>query len=167
MPVFGDLTYNKKTLKPIGRPVDDLKDLYAKKGEDYNYVIDNLNATETALNAIPFEDKDKAIIDAAKQKYQDTFKGFAEQGDFEKFLDDGWAIILYDSTQSFGESGGRAEDVTITQRAADLERVVNYSKRRSYINNQKIVIIFTFIFSFNLIFIRLNYIFLFSFRNSG
>lgn len=58
----------------------------------------------------------------------------------KKFLDDGWAIILYDSTQSFGESGGRAEDVTISQRSADLERVVNYAKRRSYINNQKIVV---------------------------
>ena len=68
---FGDLTYNQKTLKPIGRPVNDLKDLYAKKGEDYNYVIDSLNATETALNAIPYEDKDKAIVDAAKTKYQE------------------------------------------------------------------------------------------------
>lgn len=58
----------------------------------------------------------------------------------KKFLDSGWAVILYDSTQSFGESGGRAEDVTITQRTMDLERVVNYAKRRSYINNKKIIV---------------------------
>lgn len=59
----------------------------------------------------------------------------------KKFLDEDWAVITYDGTQSFGNSGGRAEDVTITQRAADLERVVNYARRRSYINNKKIVVL--------------------------
>ena len=52
--ILSDLSYNTKTLKPIGRPVDDLKALYSDKREDYNYVIDSLNATETALNQVPF-----------------------------------------------------------------------------------------------------------------
>lgn len=58
----------------------------------------------------------------------------------KKFLDDGYAVIHYDATQGFGESGGRPENVTISQRARDLERVINYAKRRSYIKDKKIVV---------------------------
>ena len=98
--LFGDLSYNKKTLKPIGRPVDDLKELYAKKGEDYNYVIDNMNSTETALNSIPFEDKDRAIVDAAKKKYKDTFDEYSELGDFENRKLDAKKLANYMANKS-------------------------------------------------------------------
>ena len=80
--ILSELSYNNKTLKPIGRPVDDLKALYKDKREDYNYVIDSLNATETALNQVEFNDKDKHIVDKANNKFQDTFAQFSDEGDF-------------------------------------------------------------------------------------
>lgn len=57
-----------------------------------------------------------------------------------KYLDEGYCVVTYDSSNSFGESGGRPEDVTITQRVADLTRVINYAKRRSYVKDEKIII---------------------------
>jgi dienelactone hydrolase len=53
------------------------------------------------------------------------------------FLDEGYAVVRFDFTNSFGKSGGRAENITISQRARDLEQVVQYAKRRGYINDSK------------------------------
>ena len=52
--MFGKLSYSDKAIAPIGRPVDDLRALYKKKDEDYNYVLDNMNTAETAINNLPF-----------------------------------------------------------------------------------------------------------------
>jgi len=99
--IFGDLTYNTKTLKPIGRPVDDLKALYKDKKDDYNYVIDSLNATETALNQVQFIDKDKWAVDNANNKYQETFNKFSEEGDFENKIVD-TKRLANDLTNKYG-----------------------------------------------------------------
>jgi len=58
----------------------------------------------------------------------------------KKFLDDGWVVVVYDSTQSFGESGGNPEYITISQKVEDLEKVIGYAKRRSYVDDKKIVV---------------------------
>lgn len=57
------------------------------------------------------------------------------------FLDKGIAVVRFDFTNGFGKSGGRIENITISQRARDLEFVVQYVKRRAYINEAKITII--------------------------
>ncbi len=57
-----------------------------------------------------------------------------------KFLDEGFAVLTYDSSQSLGDSGGKAEDVTISQRVSDLTRVISYARRRSFINDDKIIV---------------------------
>lgn len=72
------------------------------------------------------------LLDTRKSAYIKTLT--------KKFLDDGWAVVNHDYSQSFGESGGRSEDVTISQRTRDLERVVAYAKRRSFINLDKVVV---------------------------
>jgi len=58
----------------------------------------------------------------------------------KKFMDDGWAVIRFDYTQGLGESSGHSAAVTITQRVNDLQRVIGYAKRRSYINDKKVVV---------------------------
>jgi len=99
--ILSDLSYNTKTLKPIGRPVDDLKALYKDKADDYNYVIDSLNATETALNQVSFIDKDKHVVDRANNKYQETFAQFSEEGDFENKIVD-TKRLANDLTNKYG-----------------------------------------------------------------
>lgn len=59
----------------------------------------------------------------------------------KNFLDKKWAVVRFDFTNSFGKSGGRAENITISQRARDLEQVIEYTKRRGYINENKTGII--------------------------
>ena len=56
-------------------------------------------------------------------------------------LESGFAVVRFDFTNGFGKSGGRAENITISQRARDLEFLVQYVKRRSYINENKIVLL--------------------------
>lgn len=73
------------------------------------------------------------VLDTAKTPYIKALS--------KKFLENGWVVVLFDMTNSFGESGGRSEDVTITQRIDDLEKVVNYAKRRSFVNDKKITVI--------------------------
>ena len=121
---FGELSYNQKTLKPIGRPVDDLKELYVKKGEDYTYVIDNLNATETLLNAIPYEDKDAAIVQAAKTKYKDTLANFTEQGDFENRKLDS-KKLANDMANGYGLKQVQENSLTRTAMIKDLKARLN------------------------------------------
>lgn len=50
---------------------------------------------------------------------------------------DGFVIARFDFTDAFGESDGRAADMTISQRVRDLEHVVQYCKRRGYVNEEK------------------------------
>ncbi len=57
------------------------------------------------------------------------------------FLEKKWAVVRFDFTNGFGKSGGRAENITISQRARDLEQVIEYTKRRSYINDSKVGIV--------------------------
>jgi hypothetical protein len=45
MDIFGNLSYNNKIAAPIGSPIKEIGDLYAKKDADYNYVLDMSNAT--------------------------------------------------------------------------------------------------------------------------
>lgn len=70
----------------------------------------------------------------------DTAKSNYIKKSTKKFLDEGWAVLSFDYTQSYGESGGKPEDTTITQRSKDLKRVIEYAKRRSYIKDDKIVV---------------------------
>lgn len=57
------------------------------------------------------------------------------------YLEEGVAVVRFDFTNSFGKSDGRIENVTISQRARDLELLVQYVKRRSYVNESKVSII--------------------------
>ncbi len=59
----------------------------------------------------------------------------------KSFLDKKWAVVRFDFTNGFGKSGGRAENITISQRARDLEQVIEYTKRRGYINESKVGIV--------------------------
>jgi pimeloyl-ACP methyl ester carboxylesterase len=56
-------------------------------------------------------------------------------------LDANFAVVRFDFTNGFGKSGGRVENVTVSQRARDLEFLVQYVKRRAYINENKVIII--------------------------
>lgn len=56
-------------------------------------------------------------------------------------LNAGFAVTRFDFTSSFGKSEGRAADITISQQVRDLARVVEYCKRRAYINDKKVSII--------------------------
>jgi pimeloyl-ACP methyl ester carboxylesterase len=56
-------------------------------------------------------------------------------------VEKGFAIVRFDFTNGFGKSGGRAENITVNQRARDLELVVQYVKRRAYVNEAKLAII--------------------------
>jgi dienelactone hydrolase len=57
------------------------------------------------------------------------------------FLEKGIAVVRFDFTNGFGKSGGRIENITISQRARDLELIVQYVKRRSYVNDGKVMIL--------------------------
>lgn len=120
MNLFTDLSYNNKTLQPIGRPVDDLGALYLKKEKDYNYVDDLLNTTETALGKIPYHEKDKTIIDNAKKIFSDNMSVLRDSGDLEnKILD----------TKKL------ANDLSSKYGLADVQRVA--TEKASYINGLK------------------------------
>jgi pimeloyl-ACP methyl ester carboxylesterase len=56
-------------------------------------------------------------------------------------LEQSLAVCRFDFTNSFGQSEGRAADMTISQRVRDLEMVVQYCKRRAYVNDHKVAII--------------------------
>jgi pimeloyl-ACP methyl ester carboxylesterase len=62
--------------------------------------------------------------------------------EFAKLCNDrGFAVVRFDFTNGFGKSGGRVENITISQRARDLEQVLQYAKRRAYINDARTSII--------------------------
>lgn len=76
--IFTDLSYNNKTINPVGHPIDDLRALYKKKDADYNYVVDNTNKIDTALNNVPHLEKDKQHLLNAKEKFKTTFDSFGD-----------------------------------------------------------------------------------------
>lgn len=83
--ILGELSYNNKTLKPIGRPVDDLKALYKDKQISYMTATDNYANSKTVLNNIQTTGnaKDEAVLREAKTFYNDTMTVADEEGDFE------------------------------------------------------------------------------------
>ncbi len=46
----------------------------------------------------------------------------------EAFLESGYSVITYDLTCSIGESGGKVEDVTLTEYLHDLEDIIYWSE---------------------------------------
>ncbi len=56
-------------------------------------------------------------------------------------LEKGFAVVLFDFTNSFGTSDGRGCDITISQRARDLEIVLEYARKRPYVSEKKIITI--------------------------
>jgi hypothetical protein len=88
--ILGELSYNNKTLKPIGRPIDDLKALYKDKQVDYMTAADNYTNTQMVLNKIPTTGnaKDEEILSNAKTVYNDAFALANEDGDFENKIMD-------------------------------------------------------------------------------
>jgi pimeloyl-ACP methyl ester carboxylesterase len=48
------------------------------------------------------------------------------------FLDNGYTVVAFDATHSFGESEGLYEDATMTSYYNDLEDVINWSKGQSW-----------------------------------
>src|SRR5260221_6400320 len=62
--------------------------------------------------------------------------GFKEQPHIqvmaEAFLDNGYRVVRFDATNSFGESEGKYEDATTTNYYEDLEDVINWSKKQSW-----------------------------------
>jgi predicted alpha/beta-fold hydrolase len=60
------------------------------------------------------------------------------------FLEKGFAVVRFEFTNSFGKSAGRVENLTVSQRARDLELVVQHVKRRSYVGDRIVIIGFGF-----------------------
>lgn len=56
-------------------------------------------------------------------------------------LEKGYAVVKFDFTDSFGRSEGRAADITVSQRVRDIGHVVDYCKRRGYVNESKVSIL--------------------------
>lgn len=57
------------------------------------------------------------------------------------FVEKGFSVVVFDFTNGFGQSDGRGADTTVSQRARDLELVVQYTKRRAYTNPKKVSVI--------------------------
>lgn len=53
-------------------------------------------------------------------------------------LERDYCVAKFDFTDGFGQSEGRAADITVSQRVRDLEHVVEYCKRRGYVNENKV-----------------------------
>jgi pimeloyl-ACP methyl ester carboxylesterase len=56
-------------------------------------------------------------------------------------LEENIAVVRFDFTNGFGKSDGRIENVTVSQRARDLELIVNHLKRRNYIQDAKVSVV--------------------------
>lgn len=76
--IFSDLSYNNKTLKPIGQPLEEMRALVKEKNDNYNYVIDTQNKTKTALNNIPSTGKDKHYVEKAIKDFDEKFTNLGE-----------------------------------------------------------------------------------------
>ncbi|MGZ6004779.1 MAG: alpha/beta hydrolase [Candidatus Saccharimonadales bacterium] len=50
----------------------------------------------------------------------------------EAFLETGYTVVTFDTTNSFGESDGNYEDATITNYYADLEDVISWASGQSW-----------------------------------
>ena len=61
----------------------------------------------------------------------------------KQLLDAGFAVAAFDFTNSLGNSDGRLCDVTLSQRARDLEIVAQHAQGRSYITGKKTLVIAT------------------------
>jgi len=57
------------------------------------------------------------------------------------FLDHGMAVARFDFTHGFGKSGGLVEHATISQRARDLELVIQECRRKKYVFDNKISVL--------------------------
>lgn len=62
--------------------------------------------------------------------------GFKEQSHIRAlagaFKDNNYTVVLFDTTNSIGESGGKYEDATVTNYYADLEDVIVWAKTQSW-----------------------------------
>lgn len=62
--------------------------------------------------------------------------GFKEQPHMEvmgrAFLDNGYTVVSFDTTNSVGESGGKLEDATMTGYYQDLEDVVRWAQNKDW-----------------------------------
>lgn len=62
--------------------------------------------------------------------------GFKEQPHIramaEAFLENGYAVVTFDTTNTIGESDGKYEDATVTSSYADLEDLINWSKNQEW-----------------------------------
>jgi pimeloyl-ACP methyl ester carboxylesterase len=57
------------------------------------------------------------------------------------FLEKGFAVVLFDFTNSFGTSDGRGCDITISQRARDLEIILEYVRKRPYVSEKRTIML--------------------------
>jgi pimeloyl-ACP methyl ester carboxylesterase len=57
------------------------------------------------------------------------------------FVDHAFAVVRFDFTNGLGKSEGYVEHALVSQRARDLELVINHIKRRAYINDSKVFVI--------------------------
>jgi hypothetical protein len=81
--IFDNLSYNRKTVKHLGLPLEDLKGLYKKKENDYMSVLDTEGKISSALSKIETQAIDKPILANAQKLFRSTFDRFKEQGDLE------------------------------------------------------------------------------------
>ena len=62
--------------------------------------------------------------------------GFKEQPHIqvfaEAFLDNGYTVVRFDTTNTFGESDGNYEEATTTNYYEDLEDVIEWAKSQSW-----------------------------------
>ena len=58
----------------------------------------------------------------------------------QKLVNEGYVVVAFDSTRSLGESDGDVEYVTISQKIIDLLLVIEYVKRRSFIDDSRVVV---------------------------
>lgn len=50
----------------------------------------------------------------------------------ETFLENGYTVVTFDTTNTYGESDGRYEDATITNYYADLEDVIDWARNQDW-----------------------------------
>ncbi len=80
---YNDLQYANYTPIVQQRPVNELKDLYKTKSEQYNYVANAVNQLDTAISSTPHLDEDRSLLEEAKTQLTSAIEEYGNTGDFE------------------------------------------------------------------------------------
>lgn len=92
---------------------------FIKNGKDLKICVELLNAKGEGLAII--------MHGFGGNKDQPHIRTFADS-----FLEKGFKVLLFDTTNTFGESEGKYEDATITTSYNDLVDVITWAKKQSW-----------------------------------